>query len=219
LISQYFLLPEMNLMSKAYIIAISGGSGSGKSTFVKELVATCGVEHCCVLSLDEYYRDMSHLPKPERDAVNYDHPEQIDYALLVQQLGKLAEGKAVMIPQYDFASHSRKKDSRRVEPRQLIFCEGIFALYHEALRRLCDLKVFLDVRDELRLQRRITRDQRDRGRTAAQVRAQYTSTVRPMYEQYVAPTKLYADIVVNDSKSHDRVMKIIRGVASRCTSS
>lgn len=200
-------------MSKPYIIAISGGSGSGKSTFVKELVAACGgPQHASVLILDNYYRDMSHLPLRARDEVNYDHPGQIDYELLAQQLGELAQGKTVMAPLYDFARHCRKKDSCRVEPRRVIFCEGIFALYDDELRRLYDLKIFLEVADDVRLVRRIERDQRERGRNLEQTQAQYSATVRPMYEQFVAPTKAYADFVVVNGCGKDQVVKYILGI-------
>lgn len=196
-------------MSKPYIIAISGASGSGKSTFVKRIVQACRKQKVTVLSQDHYYRDMSHVSPAQREAINYDHPQQLDNELLAQHLQALASGKTIAAPLYDFATHSRKTETLTVVPRRVIICEGIFCLYEEQLRKHFDLKIFLEVPLDICLLRRIRRDVRDRGRTMEQVTAQYLATVRPMYLEHVEPTKNFADFVLNDGRGYQHIERFI----------
>ncbi len=195
-------------MSKPYIIAVAGASGSGKTTFVKDIVQKFGGITLAVLSQDQYYRDMAHLSPRARARVNYDHPDQIDAPLLVQHLAQLAGGKTVAAPQYDFSQHARMSKTTPVKPCSLLVCEGTLTLHYPALRELADLKIFMDVPTDICLVRRIIRDQRDRGRTVAQITSQYLASVQPMFQQYVAPSKEFADIIVHNPR--DLVKKLTK---------
>ena len=164
----------------AYLLGIAGPSGSGKSTLAREVYKRLGSKQSLLLSMDSYYRDLSHLDKRQRDGVNFDHPEAIEHELLVKDLQTLKAGNGVNVPNYDFNEHIRLKAQTRLEPMQVLILEGLFTLAFTSLRPLLDLSVFVELPDEECLARRVRRDQRERGRSLASVKEQYEQTVRPM---------------------------------------
>ena len=180
-------------MMVPYLIAIAGGSGSGKSWLADHLA-----EHlpAILLPLDSYYRDLSQLELAARAHQNFDVPEALDWSLIEQHVGDLAKGFEVDKPVYDFATHTRLAAVERIRPGEFVLLEGFFALYQEKVRSLCGARVFLWVEDPICLARRMERDMRHRGRTRESVIAQYNGTVRPMYERYVLPTRAFADLVL-----------------------
>ena len=178
----------------AYLIGIAGGTGSGKSTVVRALLDRFG--GVCV-DLDSYYRDRSAVGLEERERVNYDEPAAIDVVLLVDHLQRLETGERLQKPTYSFHTHTRV-GFEILPPSRLILVDGLFTLWWEELRRLLDLKVFVDAPADLRLMRRIQRDVAERGRGLESVLRQYLQTVRPMHERYVEPTKVHADLVVTN---------------------
>lgn len=151
-----------------------------------------------MIDIDSYYRPLDTMTPAERDRVNFDHPDRIDFPLLIAQLRQLLAGEPIEKPVYDFAFHTRASRTVHIEPREVIVVEGILSLSSPALRDLYDLKVFVDVADDVRLRRRISRDVLERGRTPESVLAQYEATVRPMHQEFVEPAKAYADLVLLD---------------------
>lgn len=202
----------MSNMQAAKIIGISGGSGSGKTTFVNRVRAECSGVDVLILQLDHYYHDLSHLQASERDRRNFDHPDSIDSSLLMAQLADLASGKPIDRPTYDFATHTRSPDFVRVEPAPIIILDGIFSLYWPEIRKILNLSVFVDVDDDVRFIRRLRRDINERGRTAEGVITQYLSTVKVMHDQNVAPQKNDADIVVRWMNYNDQAVSMVSGL-------
>lgn len=178
------------------IVGIAGGSGSGKTTVTAALMDSLG-RLATLLQQDWYYRDQSALSPEERAALNYDHPDAQETDLLVAQLEALRAGQPVQVPQYDFATHTRRRDTVTVSPCPWIVVEGINALAHEGLREHCDLTVYVDAPADIRFIRRLQRDVAERGRTAESVITQYLDQVRPMHELYVEPCKHVADLVLS----------------------
>ncbi|MBI3742347.1 MAG: uridine kinase [Chloroflexi bacterium] len=178
------------------LIGVAGGSGSGKTTVSAAILERVRPDQLALIQHDMYYRDRSHLPAAERARINYDHPDSLETDLLVAHLQDLRAGRAVEIPQYDFALHVRKKEMRRVEPRPVILIEGILIFVDAALRHLFDVKIFVDADSDLRFIRRLERDIAERGRTRESVVAQYLETVRPMHLEFVEPSKRYADVII-----------------------
>jgi uridine kinase len=177
------------------VIGIAGGTGAGKTT-VARLVGRSVGDAVTRIPLDNYYEDLSHLPFEEREAVNYDHPSAFEWGLVRDQLSSLLDGSPVEMPTYDFAVHNRTAETTRVEPTDIVIIEGIFALYDDAVRELCDLRLYVETDADVRILRRIERDVIDRGRDLEGVIDQYLSTVKPMHEQFVEPTKTHADLIV-----------------------
>lgn len=177
------------------VIGVAGGTGSGKSTLVQRLV-----EHLpgrvAVLPQDAYYLDRRHLPLEERARLNYDHPLAFDTPLLVSHLRELRAGRPVDRPVYNFQLHLREDRTERVEPRDVIVVEGILVLAEEEIRNLLDIKIFVDTDADVRILRRLVRDMKQRGRTLESVINQYLQTVKPMHEQFVEPSKRYADLII-----------------------
>ena len=178
------------------IIGIAGGSGSGKSTVARRVAESLHDASLAFIDMDAYYVNFGHLPMGERKRINWDHPDALDLPLLAAHLAALAEGKAVEKPVYDFVSHSRRSETQRVEPADVIVIDGILLFVDERVRELCDVKVFVDAEADVRLMRRIRRDMRVRGRTLEEVLEQYVSTVQPMHLQFVEPSKRWADVIV-----------------------
>ncbi len=178
------------------VIGIAGGSGSGKTTVAQALVERVGPQHVALLPHDAYYRDFSHLPPEERAQVNYDHPDSLETSLLVEHIRQLRAGRAIERPVYDFTRHARRAETVRVEPRPIILVEGILIFAEPELRRLLDIKIYVDTDADLRFIRRLLRDVEERGRTVESVIRQYLTTVRPMHLEFVEPSKRYADIIV-----------------------
>ena len=197
------------MLGKPCLIGIGGGTGSGKSTVVRALLDRFG--GVCV-DLDSYYRDRSAVGLEERERVNYDEPAAIDVALLVDHLQRLATGETLQKPTYSFHTHTRV-GFEVLPPSPLILVDGLFTLWWEELRRLLDLKVFVDAPADLRLLRRIQRDVTERGRSVESVLTQYLRTVRPMHEHYVEPTRAHADLVVaNDGHAEEFVKRVVASV-------
>lgn len=179
-----------------FLIGIAGGTGSGKTTVANAIVKRVGEERIAILSHDSYYRDFVDLPKDILDRQNFDHPDSLESELLVRHLKALKQGMVVETPIYDFKLHRRAAESRRVEPRKVILVDGILIYAEPELRKLFDVKIYVDTDADIRLIRRLKRDIADRGRTVESVVAQYESTVRPMHMEFVEPSKRYADLIV-----------------------
>lgn len=184
------------LSPRPVVLGVAGGSGSGKSTVVKEVTRILGPSLVSVLRHDAYYRDRSDLTFEEREKVNYDHPDSLETDLLAQHVAALLEGRPVESPTYDFCTHLRRPETLRMEPRPVLILDGILILADQDLRDLMDVKVFVDTDPETRLSRRTRRDMRDRGRSKASVLAQFDETVTPMHQQFVEPSKAHADLLV-----------------------
>lgn len=180
----------------AIIIGVAGGTGSGKTTVAQEILQRVGPDRIAYIQHDSYYRDQSHLPFHERARVNYDHPDALESELLVEHLKALRAGRPVEVPIYDFTTHTRRPETRRVEPRRVILVEGILIFADRALREMMDVKIFVDTDADIRFIRRLQRDLRERGRSMGSVIEQYLSTVRPMHLEFVEPSKRYADIIL-----------------------
>ncbi|MSV29966.1 MAG: uridine kinase [Bryobacterales bacterium] len=181
-------------MPPPYVVGIGGPSGSGKTELARLLVRRLGATH---FSLDDYYRDLSHLSMAERAGANFDDPAMFDWDLLEQDVSALSRGEAIHKPLYDFSTHARKSDAEAVQPRPVLIVEGIFALYHEPVRRLFGTAVFVELPDDVCYARRLARDIQERGRSRESVYLQYAATVRPMCERYVLPTSAFADVIVS----------------------
>jgi uridine kinase len=178
------------------VIGIAGGSGSGKTTLARHIIGMLGEENVTLFQHDAYYFDLSDMPVPDPARINYDHPDSLDTSLCAVQLAALRRGDEIEQPAYDFSTHRRMPTSRRLSPKPVILVEGILVLAEVLLRDQMDLRVFVDADADIRILRRAERDVNERGRTLASVREQYCATVRPGYEQFVAPSRQYADIVI-----------------------
>ncbi|MCS6817000.1 MAG: uridine kinase [Blastocatellia bacterium] len=181
---------------RVLIIGICGGTGSGKTTVAQKILEAVGADRVVYLQQDAYYKDLSHLPLEERHRLNFDHPDAIDTDLLLQHIEELRAGRAIEQPIYDFTTHTRRPETRRIEPRPIILVEGILVFENPRLRALMDLKIFVDTADDIRFIRRLLRDISERGRTVESVIRQYLETVRPMHLEFVEPSKRYADIII-----------------------
>jgi uridine kinase len=201
------------------VIGVAGGSGSGKTTVVRQIVESLGPDGVIVLEHDRYYRPRNDLRLEERAALNYDHPDSLETDLLVKHLHELRGGRAVDLPVYDFARYTRLAASERVEPRRAIIVEGILIFTDAELRRLMDVKVFVDTDADTRFIRRLQRDVADRGRTVQSVVDQYLGTVKPMHLDFVEPSKRYADVIVpqggHNTVAIDMLLTLIRALAAR----
>jgi uridine kinase len=181
---------------KPLVIGIAGGSGSGKTTVSKEISKRLPADRVLILTEDAYYNDNSAVSMDERKKINYDHPNAYDTDLLIEQLQDLLDGKAIEMPTYNFNILSRAKDTIHVEPADIIILEGILVLASEELRKFMDIKLFVDADDDIRFIRRLQRDTQERGRSIDWIISQYLATVKPSYNQFVEPSKKYADIII-----------------------
>ena len=198
-------------MSK--VILIGGGSASGKTYVLNKVLEKLPADKVAHISIDDYYKDFSVLPFEERAKINFDHPKAFDWKLMNAQLRDLKNGKTIEKPIYDFTIHGRSEKTEIVEPKELIIIEGIMALVNKDLREIGDLNVFISASRERRLVRRIDRDMKERGRTYESIIEQYFSTVLPMYEEIIAPSQYYADLIINNDgysrKSIDVLVSVI----------
>jgi len=201
---------------KPLIIGVAGGTGSGKTTVAQAILDRVGRDKIAYIQHDSYYKDQSHLPPEERAKVNYDHPDALETELLIKHLKELQAGRAVEVPVYDFTTHTRTNKTRRVEPKQVILVEGILIFADEALRRMFDIKIYVDTDADIRFIRRLKRDIIERGRTMESVIEQYLATVRPMHLEFVEPSKRYADIIIPEGGFNpvalDMVVARIKGM-------
>ncbi len=182
-------------MIEPLVIGVVGGSGSGKTTVARAIFEALGMD-AAFLDQDAYYLDLGHLPLSERVKVNFDHPNSFDTDLMVAQLEDLRRGRPIDKPTYDFAAHTRAAATVRVDPRDIVIVDGILLFADARLRALFDIKVFVDVGDDIRFIRRLQRDVAERGRTMDGVIRQYLDTVRPMHLEFVEPSKRYADVIL-----------------------
>ncbi len=178
------------------VIGIAGGSGSGKTTVAQEILNRVGPEKIAYLPHDAYYKDLSGLPPAQRAEVNFDHPNSLETELLAKHVQQLISGRTVHLPVYDFSTHSRTDRTIQIAPKRVIIVEGILIFAEPELRKLFDVKIFVDTDADLRLIRRLQRDISERGRTAETVIQQYMKTVRPMHLEFVEPSKKYADVII-----------------------
>jgi len=181
------------------LVGIAGGSGAGKTTLVnlisEKLKALASIE-ATIVNHDSYYKEYSHLSKTEKDKLNFDHPNSLDNHLFVEHLALLKQGQSVLAPVYDFATHSRLTNTIIIKPSSVILVDGILLLVEPKIREILDIKIFLDTPADIRILRRLHRDINERGRTVESVINQYLTTVRPMHEQFVEPSKQYADLIL-----------------------
>ncbi|WP_297392976.1 uridine kinase [uncultured Peptoniphilus sp.] len=197
------------MKTKACIIGICGGSGSGKSTVTKKLIELIGKENVSVIEQDSYYKDQSNLVFEERVKTNYDHPLAFDNDLLFEHLEMLKEGKEIEKPIYDFSLHNRKKEKEIVYPKPIIILEGILIFNEVNLIDIMDIKVFVDTDADVRIIRRIKRDMHERGRSLDSVIDQYMATVRPSHLQFVEPSKRYADIIIPEGGENEVAIDLL----------
>lgn len=199
--------------NSSILIGIAGGTGSGKTSIANYLLKQFGNDELIVIEQDSYYKDNSNLSMDERNQQNFDHPEAIDIELFNKQMESLLGGKPVKIPIYDFSNHNRIEQLQLVKPTKIIIVEGILTLYFESLRKLMDIKVFVDVPDKIRFKRRLSRDIKKRGRTLMSVTNQYENTVYPMYKQFVEPSKDFADIIITGgAKNKEAIDTLINNI-------
>jgi len=177
-------------------VGVAGGTGSGKTTLVQALIKRIGPERVAFLPHDAYYRDLSGLSLEERGRVNFDHPDALETELLIAHIRRLQAGEAIAMPQYDFVTHTRRRETVIVEPRPVILVEGILIFVDPELRELFDVKLYVDTDPDVRFIRRLRRDIEERGRTVQSVIQQYLDTVRPMHLEFVEPSKCYADLII-----------------------
>jgi uridine kinase len=203
----------------SFVIGVAGGSGSGKTTVVRKIVDSLGLDQVTLLQHDRYYRDRNDLRLEERAALNYDHPNSLETDLLVQHVRELKGGRPVNVPQYDFTRHARLSETETFQPRRALIVEGILIFTDAALRDLMDLKVFVDTDSDTRFIRRLQRDVAERGRTVDSVIEQYQSTVKPMHFDFVEPSKRYADVIVplggHNTVAVDLLLTMLRSVINR----
>ena len=202
-------------MARPLVVGIAGGTGSGKTTVAHKLAAAMPAERVVTIEHDSYYRDQSHLSLDERAKTNFDHPSSLESSLLAEHLRDLREGRSVEIPSYDFATHTRRPERRKVHPAPLIIVEGILVFAEAQLREQMDIKIFVDTDADIRLIRRIRRDIEVRGRSFQSVRDQYYATVRPMHIEYVEPTKRWADLIVPEGGDNHVALDVLLGRLGR----
>lgn len=196
-------------MKKPVIIAVAGGSASGKTTVVEKIVSGFEKENVTVIKHDDYYKDQTELPMEERVKVNYDHPFSFDNDLMFKQILALIKGETIVKPTYDFENHNRSSVTEIIKPTEIIILEGILVMEDDRLRELSDIKLFVEADDDLRFIRRLTRDMAERGRTLDSVVKQYLNTVKPMHFAFIKPTKRYADVIIPNDKNHDVAVDLI----------
>lgn len=192
------------------IIGIAGGTGSGKTTVVRKIVNSLAAGEVVLLPQDSYYKDSSHVPAELRQQINFDHPDAFDWPLLLQHIQMLKEGKSIEQPVYHYQTSSRLAETIHVEPRPVIIIEGILALCDPGLRNMMDLKIFVDADPDERLIRVIQRDVVERGRTAEAVMERYTRVLKPMHQQFIEPTKRYADLIIPEGGSNEIAIHILK---------
>ena len=191
------------------IIGIAGGTGSGKTTVVQKIVEALPPDFVAVIPQDSYYNDTSDKTEEERHAINFDHPDAFDWKLLIKQINDLRNGKAIEQPTYSYLLCNRLPETIHVEPKPVIIIEGIMALLNKKLRDMMDLKVYVDCDSDERLIRNIQRDTIDRGRTVSMVMERYIKVLKPMHEQFIEPTKRYADLIIPEGGRNEVALDML----------
>lgn len=193
----------------ARIILVGGGSSSGKSYITTEVVKRMNVDDVTRITLDDYYKDLTSMPMEERVKVNYDHPKAFDWKLMRAQIRALKNDETIEKPIYDFTVHNRKLETETIVPKKLVIVEGIMALVDKQLREIGDMRVFITAKPEIRFLRRFIRDHKERGRSYESIVNQYIKTVAPMYEEIVAPSANYADLIINNDGIENLAMDVL----------
>ena len=197
------------MQNNKLIIGISGGTGSGKTRFTKELIKRCDSDNIVHISQDSYYKDLSHITYEERCNVNFDNPNSIDFNELKNDIQSLINNKTTNIPVYSFKRHKRMDETLRIDPKPIIIIEGIFAFHDSRIRDLINCKVFVDTPADIRILRRAKRDINKRDRSIESIFSQYINTVKPMHEKFIEPTINYADIIVKDGGKNAMAIDVI----------
>ncbi len=196
-------------MEKPILILIAGGTASGKTTVVNKLLSHFNENSISILTMDNYYKRNDNISLERRKKINYDHPDSIDMELLKKHIFDLLNNKDIDCPVYDFINHNRSNEIIHIKHTSVIIVEGILALYDKDIRDLADIQIFVESEADIRFIRRLRRDIKERGRAVDDVISQYLSTVKPMYDSYVAPTKRYADIIIPNDTKHDMAIDIL----------
>jgi uridine kinase len=186
----------MTIQNTSLVIGIAGGTGSGKTTIADYILETVGPEKIAFLPHDAYYLELHHLSQEDRAKVNFDHPSSLETELLIDHICQLKAGQSIELPHYDFRTHTRTGETTRIEPQQILIVEGILIFAEPELRKLFDLKIYVDTDADIRFIRRLRRDIEERGRTTESVIDQYLDTVRPMHLEFVEPSKRYASVII-----------------------
>ncbi|AVW10225.1 uridine kinase [Lactiplantibacillus paraplantarum] len=198
-----------NKHRRPVVIGVTGGSGSGKTTVSNAIYNQLSGQSLLILQQDSYYNDQSEMTMAERHAVNYDHPLAFDTELMIKQIKQLLDYQPIEKPVYDYEQYTRSQETIHQDPRDVIIVEGVLILDDQRLRDLMDIKVFVDTDDDIRIIRRIQRDIKERGRTLDSVIGQYLATVKPMYHQFVEPTKRYADLIVPEGGENEVAIDLL----------
>lgn len=202
-------------LRRPFVIGIAGGTGSGKTSVVNEIVKSLNNNNVVVIQHDFYYRDRSHIPFEDRKNINFDHPDALETDLLIQHLKDLMARRKISIPAYDLKTHTRKKAGVLIAAQQTIIVEGILIFVEKRLRELMDVKIFVDTDDDIRFIRRIQRDMNDRGRSIESVISQYLETVRPMHIEFVEPSKKYADVIIPEGHNPVALDMVVSMIQNR----
>jgi uridine kinase len=196
-------------MSTALVVGIAGGTASGKTTVAKKILAALSNHNVAFIDQDAYYKEMADLSPEERREVNFDHPDAFDTELMVRHLAELKEGKAIEKPVYDFVQYTRRPETKRIQPADVVLVEGILVLHLQPVRELCEMKIFVDAEDDVRIIRRLVRDIKERGRDFDRVVEQYFRSVRPMHHGFVEPSKRHADIIVPQGGDNEVAIQML----------
>lgn len=191
------------------LILVAGGSASGKSTVVSEIVEKAGLQDVLIIRHDDYYKDQQNIPFEKRLDVNYDHPDSLDSDLLQEHLQSLLQGKSIEKPLYDFVSYTRKAETEIVSPKKVIIVEGILILNDQHIRKLSNLNVYVELDDDTRFIRRMMRDLNERGRSIESIVSHYQETVKPMFYKFVKPSKRHAHVIIPNDDKHDIAVDLI----------
>ena len=197
---------------RSIFLGIAGGTGSGKTFIVDNLLSIYNSNNINVINLDSYYKDLSHMGHQDRVKQNFDHPDSIDIDLIISHLKQISDGDDVDIPIYDFSNHIRLETTKTISQSNVIIVEGIFALHYMQLRKLYTLNVFIETSEDIRFQRRLSRDTKERGRTIGSIKDQFESTVIPMHKKFIGPSKQFADLIIDGNSN---IINIIRSIKEK----